>query len=1042
MVAPGVIVEQRPNFWWLLLALALFVALPIFWLLRRPRQPISSPSSPAVPPTTTVDPVRPSEPAHAATDLVASDWIEESVMAPTVVFQPVSELVSEPVSEQIEPEQIEPEIITQVITSEFVESEQIEARSEQSEPEFVESEFTESEFTESEQVAQEFVEPELTPPSLLDETELVDADISDPEITSEQIEADLELAEDQAEPTDETVVEETSDLGIAEHPTSELTIPEPIPEPIVVTLPEVASLKVTPPLETQPTSLKQAWLTALSQQGKTPATATLFECYSSLSTLLCQRMLSLKTADRAARQQKIVGEIAAEYLPGPHLENSLINLGLLTEAQDTVQELGLNWQELLAQEEEPGLGRGGLGRLMVCYLDSLATLNLPAIGYGLRYEYGIFDQEIHDGWQVEVSDTWLRQGNPWEVERPELAVTVGFAGSSAAYMDDQGRYRLRWLPAESVQGIPYDSPIPGYHTDTVSLMRLWRADANDLCKVLYPVDLDVEGKALRLKQQFFLVSCALQDALRLHLATGGIAETLPNRFALQINDTDPSLAVAELMRLLVDEHSLRWETAWTVTQQTFAYTNHSLMPETLDDLWSVGLFEQLLPRHLEIIYEINARLLDTIQAKYANDPTKLIRMSLIDERGERYIRLNFLACLGSHAVNGVSQLHTDLLKQTVFRDFYELNPEQFSNQTNGITPRRFLRQTNPELAALISSKLGEGWITDLSQLSGLEAYATDPLFCTEWLRIKQAAKRTLASQILRQTGIEVNPNSLFDLQAMVMHEYKRQHLNLLHILTLYNRLKANPNLDVTARSFIFAGKAAPDYFTAKLMIRLIHAVADLVNHDPDLRGRLKVVFLPDFNIKTAQPLYPAADLSEHLSLAGTEAGDTGNLIAALNGALIMGTVDGTNLEFRESVGAKNWFEFGLSLAEAQHLKAEGYNPMSLYETNPELRAALDLLTSDQLTGGDPELFRPLVNLLLYYDQYLLLADYADYIASQEQVSQAYRDTERWTHMSILSAARLGFFSSDRAVQAYCQEIWQIPTDRPQPDYAQAKKRLG
>ncbi|MFM7427998.1 MAG: glycogen/starch/alpha-glucan phosphorylase, partial [Elainella sp.] len=588
--------------------------------------------------------------------------------------------------------------------------------------------------------------------------------------------------------------------------------------------------------------VKQTLLDYLARQGKTPTTATVQETYQALATLLCDRLLNLQGPDPLPAGTRLVGEISAEYLPGPHLENSLVNLGLLDETRRAVQELGLNWQQLLDQEEEPGLGRGGLGRLMVCYLDSLATANIPAIGYGIRYEYGIFDQEIQNGWQVEVTDTWLRNGNPWEVERPERSVLVPLGGTTEAYIDDQDRYRVRWLPAESVEGIPYDTPVPGYQNQRVSLLRLWRAEAGDLCKVLYPVDIELQGKALRLKQQFFLVSCALQDALRLHLEAGEPATTLAERFALQINDTDPTLAVAELMRLLVDEQGLPWDQAWQVTQATLAYTNHSLMPETLDDLWAVDLVGHFLPRHLEIIYEINYRLLEAVKAKYPGDQPRLNRMSLIEEQGERHIRLNSLACVGCHAVNGVSDLHTDLLKHTILRDFYELYPEKFSSQTNGVSPRRFLLQANPEAATLITSRIGNGWITDLSQLIHLERYASDPVFSSEWLRIKQAAKRHLATHILEQTGVEVNPNSLFDVQAMVMHEYKRQHLNLLHLLTLYNRIKANPNLDLVPRTVIFAGKAAPDYFTAKLMIKLIHAVAEVVNADPDVRGRLKVVF--------------------------------------------------------------------------------------------------------------------------------------------------------------------------------------------------------
>jgi glycogen phosphorylase len=592
-------------------------------------------------------------------------------------------------------------------------------------------------------------------------------------------------------------------------------------------------------------------------------------------------------------------------------------------------------------------------------------------------------------------------------------------------IDDQDRYRVQWVPAETVRGIPYDTPIPGYLTQTVNLLRLWKAESGELCKVLYPVDSELQGKALRLKQQFFLVACALQDAMRLHLNAGGQPETIHERWALQLNDTDPTLAIAELMRLLVDQYGIDWEQAWEVTQRTFAYTNHSLMPEALDDQWTVGVFGHFLPRHLEIIYEVNYRLLETVKAAFLKDDARLSRMSLIDERGERYVRLNYLAAVGSHAVNGISKLHTQLLKQTVFRDFYDLYPDKFSSKTNGISPRRFLLQANPELARLITSKLGNSWIVNLDRLQELEPYAAEPGFCSEWLRIKQGAKQALASQIRQQTDIEVDPNSLFDVQATVIHEYKRQHLNLLHILTLYNRIKANPHLEITPRTFIFAGKAAPDYSTAKLIIKLIHAVADLVNSDADVRGRLRVVFLKDFNIKTAQSIYPAIDLSEHISLAGTEAADIGNMISALNAALIIGTPDGSNIEIREAVGSENLFQFGLTTAAVQQRRAAGYNPMELYYAHTELKRAIDLLTSGELVHGDTELFRPLTNLLLWDDQYMLLADYPSYLACQERVSQTYRDPEEWTRMSILTTARMGRFSSDRAVREYAQEIWNI-----------------
>ncbi|NJO80208.1 MAG: glycogen/starch/alpha-glucan family phosphorylase [Cyanobacteria bacterium RM1_2_2] len=1034
------------------------------------------------------------EPAEFATEItspevsapsMSAEEIAAALIAPEVPAEVISDLAvapeatAEPESEVLFQEP-EPETLVEFIASEpenpvegtvdqpvEVESSWLNSEPSISERLVVEIiEVTESEVTESEVTESEVVEPDIE--------ELVFESVPEPasgesasgesasgqsvsgEAASGQMEAEIITVEWIAsEPQPETLDEvESGEVLALETPLAPepLAAPEPVSEPVSEPLTEpIAAIAFPEPLPVaaplaelidEMTSFQQVFLSYLNRYDKVPATATSLEAYTALAAMLCDRLLNLNTpmVYLSESDARIVGEISAEFMPGPHLENSLINLGLLDEATAAMQELGLDLRRLIDQEEEPGLGRGGLGRLMVCYLDSLSTANVPAIGYGLRYEYGIFDQKIQDGWQVEVTDTWLRHGNPWEVERPDQAIAVQFGGTTEAYMDEQGRYRVRWAAAETLQGIPYDTPIPGCQTATVNLLRLWRADASDLCKVLYPIDADAQGKVLRLKQQFFLVSCALQDVLRLHQFTGE-PETLADRFALQLNDTDPALGIAELMRLLVDEQGIAWEQAWEITQRTCAYTNHSLMPETLDNLWTVKTFGDLLPRHLEIIYEINYRLLEAVKAKYGDDLDRLNRMSLIDERGERYIRTNFLACVGSHAVNGVSLLHTDLLKQTALRDFYEMNPEKFSNQTNGVTPRRFLLQGNPELAALMSRTIGESWITNLDELQRLEAFAEDAAFRNNWRQVKHAAKQKLATQILQQCGIQVDPSSLFDVQAMVMHEYKRQHLNVLHILTLYNRLKANPDLDLTPRTFIFAGKAAPDYFIAKLMIKLIHAVGAVVNADPIVRNRLKVVFLPDLNIKTAQPIHPAADLVEHISVAGTEAGDTGNLIAALNGALVIGTLDGTNIELQSAIGAENFFQFGLTAPEVAQRRAHSYNPMEVYYANPELRAAIDLIASGELAGGDGELFKPLVNLLLYYDRYMLLADYASYLECQERVSRAYQDTAGWTRRSILSTARMGKFSSDRAIRAYCQEIWQI-TPTAMLEEIPAKKSVG
>lgn len=841
---------------------------------------------------------------------------------------------------------------------------------------------------------------------------------------------------------------------------------EPLPEVAIAATaltPAEAALARTPAVETPvavgyrlgiPTDLRvgdlpgdaasdltQAVMEALSGKGKS-ADAAPMDYYLALASVMCDRLLHLNTPEALLNRAdfRLVGEVSAEYMPGPHLQNSLVNSGYLPAMQAIAQEAGIDLQTLFDLEEEPGLGRGGLGRLMVCYLDSLATTNIPAIGYGIRYELGIFDQEIQDGWQVEVPDTWLQHGNPWEFERPDGTVEVKLGGHTEAYVDEQGRYRVRWIAQDTIKGILYDTPIPGYRTNTVNLLRLWKAESaesGNLCKVLYPVDIESQGRELRLKQQFFLVSCALQDILRMHRQANRPIEALPERFALQLNDTDTTLAVAELMRLLLDEHGVEWEHAWGITQQTLAYTNHSLMPETLDDLWSIGALGCVLPRHLEIIFEINTRFLNKVQGQYPNDLDRLRRLSLIDETGERHVRLNNLACVGSHAINGVSVLHTNLLEQRILPDFYELYPGKFSNKTNGVTPRRFLLMSNPPLADLITRHVGDGWVKNLELLNRLEGLANEPEFCQDWQRVKQTAKQAIASYIHQTQGMAIDPHSLFDVQAMVMHEYKRQHLNVLHILTLYNRIKADPSVEILPRTFIFSGKAAPDYFTAKLMIKLITNVAAVINSDADVGDRLKVVFLPDFTTKLTERIYPAIDLAEHLSTAGTEASDTGNMIAALNGGLIIGTPDGSNIEIRDAIGADNFFEFGRTAEGIDDLRANNYNPSQLYYTHPVLKEVIDLLVSGTLSHGDTELFRPLYNLLPFYDQYLLLADYQSYIDTQEQVNQCYRDPQQWTRKSILSTARIGRVSSDRAVREYCQEIWHVKPMTESSQYVQA-----
>jgi glycogen phosphorylase len=702
-----------------------------------------------------------------------------------------------------------------------------------------------------------------------------------------------------------------------------------------------------------PDTLRRAFLDNLFYiQGKFPQLASQNDYYMALAYTvrdrLLQRWLST-TATYLDQQERTVCYLSAEFLMGPHLGNNLINLGIYAQVKQSIEDLCLDFEALLDQEEEPGLGNGGLGRLAACYLDSLATQEIPAIGFGIRYEFGIFDQAIHDGWQVEITDKWLRYGNPWEIPRPEWAVTVPFGGRTERYPDEQGHDRVRWLPAQVINGIPYDTPILGYRTNTANTLCLWKAEASEsfnlsafnegnyygavhekvisenLTKILYPNDDKIAGKQLRLEQQFFFVSCSLQHMLSILALQKLPVEVFCEKFVIQLNDTHPAIAIAELMRLFVDQHRLSWDQAWSMTQKSFAYTNHTLLPEALEK-WPLSMFANLLPRHLEIIYEINARFLDEVRLAFPGDQARLNRLSLIDESGDRYVRMAHLACVGSDRINGVAELHSDLLKQTILSDFYAIFPEKFTNITNGVTPRRWLVLSNPRLTHLLRDRIGETWIKELDDLRKLESYADDAGFQTEWRQVKQAVKQDLADYIEQHHNIRVDPQSLFDVQVKRIHEYKRQHLNILHVAMLYFRLKQNPNLEITPRTFIFGGKAAPSYRMAKLIIKLINAVGEIVNHDPVSRDRLKVVFIPDFNVTIAQRIYPAADLSEQISTAGMEASGTGNMKFAMNGALTIGTLDGANLEIREAVGAENFFLFGLNTAEVAQLKTAGYQP--------------------------------------------------------------------------------------------------------------------
>lgn len=802
--------------------------------------------------------------------------------------------------------------------------------------------------------------------------------------------------------------------------------------------------------------LKQSFLDNLfCGMGRLPEVATLNDEYTALAMTVRDRVLhkGVKTNEIYAEQDaRVVAYLSAEFLPGPHLANNLLNLGIFDQTREAMSELGFDLDELIEQEEEPGLGNGGLGRLASCYLDSLASLEVPAIGYGIRYEFGIFDQMIRDGQQAEITDKWLHLGNPWEIARYEIAYDVKFGGRSGTWTDVQGNMRKRWIPDTVVKGVAYDTPILGYNVGTCNFLRLWKAEAiesfdfasfnhgdyfravedkmysENITKVLYPNDEIIQGKTLRLQQQFFFTTCSLQDMIRLHLLLKRPLDTFHEKWAIQLNDTHPSIAVPELMRLLVDEHGLDWDTAWEVTQKTFAYTNHTLLPEALEK-WPLGLFGKLLPRHLEIVYEINSRFLAEVRSKFNPDDATLSRLSIIDERGERYIRMANLATVGSHHVNGVARLHSDLLRQTVMRDFAEIWPEKFCNVTNGVTPRRFIALANPHLTKLITGKIGDGWLHDLYRLRELENFADDPAFQDRWYEVKLAAKRHLSAIIEKRTGVALNPESLFDIQAKRLHEYKRQHLNVLHILTLYLRLRKNPDAEMSSRSFIFGAKAAPGYFMAKLIIRLINSVAEKVNNDPLVKNRLKVVFFPDFNVKNAQHIYPAADLSEQISTAGLEASGTGNMKFSLNGALTIGTLDGANVEIREEVGPENFFLFGLDAAQVQSEKSIGYTPRSIYERNDMLREVLDFISSGALSGGDRELFRPIIENLLWHDPFMVLADYQAYIDSQDEVSSLWRSRQAWTRKSILNVARMGKFSSDRSIRDYCREIWKVKPGR-------------
>jgi starch phosphorylase len=744
--------------------------------------------------------------------------------------------------------------------------------------------------------------------------------------------------------------------------------------------------------------------------------------------------------------------LSLEYLMGRLMENNLSNTGLLEPARQALQELGVDLDELVEQEVDMGLGNGGLGRLAACFLDSLATLDLPAIGYGIHYEFGLFRQEFVNGHQVEHPDAWMIFGTPWEVIRPEYAIEVRVYGEVENVFDDRGHYRPRWVRSRAILGVPYDIPIAGYGTKTVNFLRLWasrsteefdlavfnsggyvdavreKAVGETVSKVLYPNDRTENGKELRLVQQYFFVACSLRDIIRRHLRVASNSwSNFAEKVTLQLNDTHPAVAVPELMRILIDENDLSWERAWEITVATFGYTNHTLLPEALE-AWGVPLFGRVLPRHLQIIFEINQRLMAAVEQRWPGDDAKKRACSLIEEGGAKAIRMANLAVVGSHAVNGVAALHTDLLRRFLFPEFDALYPGKFRNKTNGITPRRWLLDCNPRLAALISRRLGStAWVRDLDRLRDLERFADDAVFQQEFMAIKRENKVALAAVIREQCGLEVSPDALFDVQIKRLHEYKRQHLNLLHILALYRRLLQDPGLDLVPRVFVFAAKAAPGYDLAKNIIRAINLVGARINADPRIGGRLKVAFLPNYRVSLAEKIIPAADLSEQISTAGKEASGTGNMKLSLNGALTIGTLDGANIEIREEVGPENIFIFGHTVDEVVAIKAQGYNPWTRYERDEELRAVVDWIGSNFFSPDETHAFGLLHHSLLNGgDPYLVLSDFRSYCDAHARVDEAFRDRQRWARMAILNTARMGKFSSDRTIREYAEDIWRLP----------------
>ncbi|HEX9772356.1 MAG TPA: glycogen/starch/alpha-glucan phosphorylase [Steroidobacteraceae bacterium] len=806
----------------------------------------------------------------------------------------------------------------------------------------------------------------------------------------------------------------------------------------------------------QPGTLRAALMDRLTRSlGRDPDTATQRDIYNALSMAVREELASrwLATQRRVSQAGvKRVCYLSVEFLLGRSLINGLASLDgdLVDEARVALQELGHDLDRIAEEEIDPGLGNGGLGRLAACYLDSLATLQFPAVGYGIRYDYGIFTQSIdEDGRQREIASSWLRHHNPWEIPRDDASYVIRFGGRCVTTQDAQGVKRTRWADTQNIWAVGFDHLIPGNRSPTVNHLRLWsgraiapfdvevfnagrhadaaaaQVEAKNVSRLLYPDDTTPQGKELRLKQQYFFVSASLQDILAQHLADGRSFEALSDSVAIQLNDTHPALAIVELMRLLVDEHELEWKPAWAIARRVFSYTNHTLLPEALET-WPVAYFERLLPRHLQILYLINRALLDEVTARYPQDHERRSRLSLIQEDHGRLVRMANLAVVGSHTVNGVARLHSELMKRTIFRDFAELYPDRFTNVTNGIAVRRWLKQSNPGLSALLTERLGHAWENDLEELERLRGAVDDAEFRQRFRAIKQRNKEQLAEVILRRVGVEVDVNSLFDVQVKRIHEYKRQVLNLLYVITRYNRLRENPQAEMVPRTVLFAGKAASGYYMAKAIIRLINNVARVVNGDRSVDGKLRVVFMPDYDVSLAQRIMPAADLSEQISTAGMEASGTGNMKLALNGALTIGTLDGANIEIREAVGPENIFIFGLTADEVAARRRQGYSPSDIVAAQPQLAKTLELIDSGFFSPGNLTAGRPVVERLLSEgESFFVLADFAAYAAAQDAVDALYRDPETWTRKAATNTVNMGMFSSDRSIREYAQRIWRI-----------------